>query len=263
MTMQSATFNRSQSHDNATIDSSGIEQYSIARSLVLHLLPGVLVVSLYVATAPLAMQWGFPPTLAMMLGTLLILLAFELGHLLWEGKRRNGKWSLEGIVLNRESMPIRQYLIWIPVFVIAAYIVYFLTVPLDMVLIGLLSWLPKWFVLTDVSQLAQYSKSALTITFWVYLTLNGIVFPIIEELYFRGYLMPRLSRFGRGAPVLNHLLFTIYHFWTPYSYGTIFFGVLPLTIAVWWKRNIKIGIITHCALNIIGTLLTFGQVLGS
>ena len=99
MTMQSATFIRSQSHDNATIDSSGIEQYSIARSLVLHLLPGVLIVSLYVATAPLAM----------MLGTLLILLAFELGHLLWEGKRRNGKWWKRNIKIGIITLCVKHH----------------------------------------------------------------------------------------------------------------------------------------------------------
>ncbi|MFD1537220.1 CPBP family glutamic-type intramembrane protease [Nonomuraea guangzhouensis] len=33
--------------------------------------------------------------------------------------------------------------------------------------------------------------------------LTGLAFPIIEELYFRGFLLPRLSRLGRWAPVVN------------------------------------------------------------
>ncbi len=240
----------------------GVEQQSLPVSAFLHLAPGVLILILYVVLAPMVMQAGYPAPFAMFIGVVPVLVLVELGHLLWQGKRRNGQWSLEGIVLNREPMPLSRYILWVPLFVIAAFAVYALATPLDLLLIRLMSGLPKWFVLADVSQLAAYPRQALVVTFWTSIAVNGILAPIIEELYFRGYLMPRLARFGRWTPIVHHLLFTIYHFWQPYLYGTIFFGVLPLTAAVWWKRNIYLGIITHIALNIIGALLTFGQVLG-
>lgn len=239
-----------------------VEQHSLRRSAFLHLFPGLLIAGLYLVTGPLAVQAGYPASVAMLLGTLLVLLPFELGHLLREGRQRNGSWSLQGIVLNRASLPFRQYVLWVPAFLLVAYLIYALATPVDLLLIKWMSWLPEWFVLQDISQLARFSRPALWVTFWVSLILNGFVFPIVEELYFRGYLMPRLSRFGRWAPILNHALFTLYHFWQPYLYGTIFFGVLPLTLAVWWKRSIKLGILTHSALNLIGTLLIFGQLLG-
>jgi membrane protease YdiL (CAAX protease family) len=43
------------------------------------------------------------------------------------------------------------------------------------------------------------------------LVLSGVVAPVVEEMYFRGYLLPRLSRLGRWAPVLNVTLFALYH----------------------------------------------------
>ena len=60
--------------------------------------------------------------------------------------------------------------------------------PLDLLLITLMSGLPKWFVLSDISQLAAYPRQALVLTFWVVMAVNGVLAPIIEEMYFRGYL---------------------------------------------------------------------------
>jgi membrane protease YdiL (CAAX protease family) len=34
-----------------------------------------------------------------------------------------------------------------------------------------------------------------------------------------------------------------------------------ILILVWWKRNIYIGIIAHCLLNLIGTTVLFAQLL--
>jgi membrane protease YdiL (CAAX protease family) len=239
-----------------------VEQHSLWQSIVLHILPGVLIVSLFDVTAPVVMQAGFPPLLAMATVGIGIGLAFQLGHLLVQGRRENGKWSLRGIVLFREPLRIWQYLLLVPLFTIAAFILDTLTRPLSTSILTQLSWLPSWFEMRDVSQLLQYSRSSLVLTFGVYLAFNGVVAPIVEEMYFRGYLLPRLSRFGRWTPVVELLLFTLYHFWQPYYYVTQFFGLLPVVMAVWWKRNIKLGIATHCTMNLIGGLLTAAMALG-
>ena len=39
----------------------------------------------------------------------------------------------------------------------------------------------------------------------------------------------------------------IYHFRQPYNYLTIFLAVLPLALAVWWKRSVKLGIFSRIA----------------
>jgi membrane protease YdiL (CAAX protease family) len=92
--------------------------------------------------------------------------------------------------------------------------------------------------------------------------MNGIAAPIIEELYFRGYLMSRLSRFGKWTPIVETGLFTLYHFWQPYYWVTQFLSMLPVIYAVWWKKNVKIGIWVHFMLNFVGGLLTMALVLG-
>jgi membrane protease YdiL (CAAX protease family) len=207
------------------------------------------------------MRAGYPPLFAISIG-LYCGLAFQVWHLFHEGKKSNGKWSLKGIVLYQEPMAIWQYLALVPLLVIIGFLIDGVTGPLKSALLNSLPWLPEWFEIRDTSQLLGYSKSVLNVTFAAYLLGNGIVAPIIEEIYFRGYLMSRLSRFGRWTPVIETALFTIYHFWQPYYWITQFLAFLPIISGVWWKRNIKLGIVSHMGLNLIGGLLTAALVLG-
>lgn len=85
------------------------------------------------------------------------------------------------------------------------------------------------------------------------MVLNVFAGPMVEELYFRGYLLPRMTRYGRWAPLLNVTLFSLYHFWSPWSFLSRIAGVTPFAYAVWWKRNVYLGMAVHIALNAIGT----------
>lgn len=237
------------------------EQHSFARSLALHVLPGVFIVALFVASVPLVLAAGYPPLLAISIGSLCGLV-FQVWHLLYEGKKSTGQWSIKGILSYQEPMTIWQYLAVVPLLVIVAFLIDWATTPLRLALLNSMPWLPAWFEMRDTSQLLSYSKSVLLATFGVYLLVNGVFAPIIEEIYFRGYLMPRLSRFGRWTPLIETALFTIYHFWQPYYWITQFLPFLPIVSVVWWKRNIKLGIVTHMAMNLIGGLVLAALVLG-
>lgn len=73
------------------------------------------------------------------------------------------------------------------------------------------------------------SGMAIVLGFVFALTFNGVVGPVVEELYFRGHLLPRIDRYGRWAPVLNTVLFSLYHFWTPWQNPAHILGILPMT----------------------------------
>jgi len=189
------------------------EQHSLGRSLLLHILPGVFILALFVAGVPLVARLGLPPLFAMLTFGTAFGLAFQVWHLYTEGKKRNGRASLAGIVLYRQPMPLWQYFALVPLFVVLGFLIDGLTAPLKLAMVNSMPWLPQWFEMRAVSLLAAYSRPALVITFACSALFNGIAAPIVEELYFRGYLMPRLSRFGRWTPVLETALFTVYHFW--------------------------------------------------
>jgi uncharacterized protein len=123
-----------------------------------------------------------------------------------------------------------------------------------------LSWLPQWYTLQDFS---GYSKGAVQLTLVCNLVLNGVLAPIVEELYFRGYLLPRMQRWGAFAVVGNTVLFSLYHFWQPYVYVTLVIALLPMIYLVWKTRDLRLAILTHFLLNIAGALLSFGLALSN
>jgi membrane protease YdiL (CAAX protease family) len=79
---------------------------------------------------------------------------------------------------------------------------------------------------------------------------------VVEELYFRGYLLPRLSGWGWVALVISALLFACQHFWQPYNILFIFLLVLLEAVIVRWKRNVRFSILCHCFAKSLGAVLT-------
>ena len=218
-------------------------QHSLARTVVLHLLPGVLMVAFYVVAGPVVRGLGFPSLMAIYLAILFVLIPFELGYLFYRA-RSNGS-SLGSVVLYREPVPRVQFvalvlglLAWSSIFYVLIY------PPLDEFFIEyVFSWLPESFFLAE--DFAQYSTAALLITWAFGLVANALVGPIVEEVYFRGYLLPRISRFGVWAPLVNTVLFSIYHFFTPWQIVGRIVGLLPMVDSAWWNRSIYVSMGAH------------------
>ena len=130
------------------------------------------------------------------------------------------------------------------------------------VIASVFGWLPDWFVRPiDIDRIAAYSRDAWLVTLAAFLVLNGFVGPIVEELYFRGYLLPRMDRMGRWAPLVNVSLFSLYHFWSPWQIVGRILGFGPTVYAVRWKENVYLGMVVHCTLNTLGVLLVSSLVL--
>lgn len=225
-------------------------QHSVAQTVVLHLLPGVLMVAFYVLAAPLVRSLGFPSLMAIYLAILFVLIPFELGYLFYRA-RRNGS-SLGSVVLYRESVPRVQFVVLVLGLFVWSSIFYVLVYPpLDAFLIeNVFFWLPDSFFL--VEDFAGYSTGALVTTWVLGMIVNAIAGPVVEEVYFRGYLLPRISRFGAWAPLINTVLFSVYHFFTPWQNVGRILGLLPLVYAAWWKRSIYVSIAVH----VLGTVST-------
>lgn len=231
------------------------EQHSLLKSVILHLLPGVLILLFFIIVTPILTENGLPTLFCLFLALMLVLIPFELGYILYQAKRRNKKFSLKGIILYRQKLPVWQYVALIPPFLAWALVSYFFVAPpMQHHLRGeYFSWLPAWFFLDY--NLAQSSKAALVATWVLGVLFNGIAGPIVEELYFRGFLLPRISRLKGWAPLINVLLFSVYHFFSPWRNLERILALLPGIYIIQWKKNIYLGMIPHCLLNTIGMLL--------
>lgn len=228
------------------------DQITFNKQLLFHFYPGVLLTLFYVLISkPLVMN-GYPGLTALLLVEIFVLAPVGLTHLFLKGKSLNGKLSLKNVIYYTKKLTWKEYLIWSLLGFLACFIVYLPLYPVGLYLKeNLFSWLPQWyfdpgFGTVDTQLIAKM--------FLVGIFIDGIVGPVVEELFFRGYLLPRMAYLKNWAPVLNGLLFGLYHFWQPHNYLAITAIGIILSWIVWKKKNVYLGIIIHCSINILGAL---------
>jgi membrane protease YdiL (CAAX protease family) len=235
------------------------DQLSVPQLVALHLVPGALVTAAFVAFAPVMEVVGFPPIAALLAAILVVLVPTELGIVL-RAARRDG---FEATVPYRRPLRGRDWLWLVPALIVAAFVGFGVHMPIEPGLIErFFGWLPEWFVSpAPLDHVSDYSAGAWLVTLGAYFVLNGVVGPVVEELYFRGYLLPRMERLGRWAPLVNVSLFSLYHFWSPWQVVARILAIGPMVHAVRLTRNVYLGMVVHCALNSLGVLLVAGLVL--
>lgn len=237
--------------------------HTIWQSIGLHLLPGAFITVVYFAIAPAVTAAGYPPLFALLLCILVVLMPIELAILCFEGRKLNGRFSLQGIVLNREHIPLWQYFVIVPILFIWLGLAFTQLGAVDEFLARVaFPWVPVWAMpaafAVDVS---NYSHTALLWTAALGLLLNGILAPALEEFYFRGFLLPRIPAPRGWAPLINAVLFSLYHFFSPWQNITRVVGLIPLVYAVSWKRNLYLSMFTHILGNTIGMVGLLAAVL--
>ncbi len=187
-----------------------------------------------------------------------MLIPFELGYLFYQGKRINDKLTLKGVIMYSDKMPLGHFILLVVILLVWSFLILgAFSSKVDSYLVDkFFYWLPEYFFFTEdlVKNINQYSKPVLLITWLTGLIFSGLIGPLVEELYFRGYILPRQSHMKGWAPLINVILFSLYHFFTPWQNLSRIIALLPLVYVVWWKTNIHISIVTHCLLNIIGIL---------
>ncbi len=224
---------------------------AIRKSILLHLAPGILTGVFYFLVQEPLHKMGYPSIFALMLAIAFVIVPIELGYLLHKGKQKNGRYTLKGIISYRQPISIWQYLFSSLLVFIVVGLIFTVMKPVDGFLQEkLFSWVPKLESGLD----GNYSKTHLIITYITMVIFGVIIGPLVEELYFRGYLLPRMT--GKFSNLSHSLLFAAYHVFTPWMFFARTIGLLPLIYAV-KKKNIYIGITVHILVNLLDAVAGF------
>jgi membrane protease YdiL (CAAX protease family) len=234
------------------------ERHSFWKSIVLHLSPGLLALIVFSLLARPVEAAGFPSIMPWLITVLFVNIPFELGYLLYQGVKRNGCISLDGIILYRQPLAATQIACWMVLTIFVVVILFLLSTPLTFqIKAALFSWVPDWFVIESGSEGSLFSKEALLVVNIASIFVFIIGIPIVEEMYFRGYLLPRLSHLGGWAILLNSVLFALYHFTTPWLLLTRTLITLPLAYTAYRKKNIIPSILVHALANSVDVIAGF------
>jgi membrane protease YdiL (CAAX protease family) len=133
-----------------------------------------------------------------MLAIIFVLVPVELGYLLLKGKQATGRYTLDDLISYRTPIPWWQYIMWVLIVFVLVGAIFTVMKPVENILIDkLFFWIPT----LESGLEGSYSKTALIVTYITMLIFGVIVGPLVEELYFRGYLLARMP--GKYAALFH------------------------------------------------------------
>lgn len=233
-----------------------VEKHSMLQSIVLHLFPGVCIGLAYFLLVTPVTNAGYPTAMALIIAGVFVLIPLELG-LVWRAKVQQKDDTYEGTVLNRTPISPKEYVLWIVSVILVAGVIFAVMEPVANGLRdSIFGWIPETHWL-DLGYSEEYSVTTLTITYTLGFLFLAVIAPIVEEVYFRGYLLPRIPDLKGYSGILHSFLFAVYHMWTPWMILTRTIGFYPFVFAVQKKHNIYISIIAHILVNTIDFVVGF------
>lgn len=235
--------------------------HSLGKSLFLHLAPGVANITATVMGFVFLWNPSLPPELIFgVFVNVLVLIPIQLGYLYYLAKKRNNTgWSLEGIVVYSQPLRWFRYFVWVPAILIPTALIFIVLEPLS-------HWLENFAL--SINIFTKYQMTEASDIGWVvlivYIVLSGVLVPITEELYFRGYLLPRMpNELGRLKPLAHSFLFAVYHVDRPWMIPIRTLGLLPLIYTTIYTRSVAPGIVAHCLVNLANSFDTLSKRIGT
>lgn len=192
------------------------------------------------------------------LGTI-TLVPIELGIILFASKKENGFYSLNSAFIGQEKMSMwNAIIIAFVLFGIAGLLSVFIA-PIENSIFSevratILRNLPIGFDWTNYEYLKSFSRPILVFTCVYYAIFNVLVAPIVEELFFRGYLTSHYDKQNSFTPIFVLILFSLYHFWLPFNNVFRILAFAPAAYIAYKKKNIYISIFFHCICNLFSVI---------
>lgn len=226
--------------------------------LALNLIPLGLALFYRLAYPTLVAALGLPPQYVSILSWASILV-LELGFMLYLGRRLTGRLTLKGIVVYREALPWWQYIAFVVLFLVWAFGVMALLAPVSTYLREtVFVWAPAGASPVNPD---LYSQAGLYVTVLLIMILNPLAGGV-EEFYFRGYLMPRMSQLRWWAPAVSVVLWAISHVSQLWDVPGFLLMFLPMAYFTQWKRNVYLIAIVHALGNLVAVSMAAVQVTG-
>lgn len=148
------------------------------------------------------------------------------------------------ILLSLLAGPLNKIVVNLFNINIPSYLPFFLNPTIDpltadpMVISSGISLLGRWDILS---------------LFFITIFLNILT----EEIYFRGWLLPKLSKYGQWSWVINGTLFALYHTFQLWLLPVILIASLCFAFLTYKSRSILPALIAHLVLNSLNLIVLF------
>ncbi|MDQ0257768.1 membrane protease YdiL (CAAX protease family) [Evansella vedderi] len=234
------------------------DNLSIWKVLLLIFLPTSLLTLTYLLVGYLLGD-TIPTILIFFLLAMFLLFPIQIFVVIRASKKEYGSYSLKSAFSNYQKLKWWQIFLYAALTWGFAGLMTITIAPLENMLFAsvskqLFDMLPPYFDWSNIDYLLNYSTNILLFTCVMFVILNVFIGPIVEELFFRGYLTAKMSRFGNYTPFIVTVLFSLYHFWLPFNNLFRIIAFFPAFYLAWKKKNIFIAIGFHCLCNAFSTI---------
>ena len=234
-------------------NNDNIKQMNLVQITVYHLLPGVLILLLAILFAAPGLGFGLPILLAIIIAAAISLTLVPLSIITLTARRQGLKFK--DMIPYAKKTPVGKFLLCVvPCFLIGILVFGVFSGFEYSMWNDSFSFMPDWLRL-DKYVMEDWSISLIQLTAIANFIVVGLYGPFMEEVYFRGFLLPRMNILGKSAPLVNAALFSIYHLFSPWELISRVLGCAPFAYAVWHKKDIRISIAVHCSMNLIGCVI--------
>ena len=226
--------------------------YQTLKLLALYLMPGVLIATFYYLVAPLMLIWGFPSIFTLSLAIMGVLMPWQLGVLMIKRGPQGKRSLLREILHNQVPVSPKHFILYAVALVLFAGLVYgVLSNTLNQFLKDeVFAFIPDWARIPEVDA----DEPQQTITILSLLIFGNVAGPLVEELYFRGYLLDRTPGTPVRRSLLNAFLFAVYHFWSPWDIVARTLAVAPYAYVTQKTKNLWIAVSAHIGVNMLSSI---------
>jgi len=78
---------------------------------------------------------------------------------------------------------------------------------------------------------------------------------VTQELFARGFLLPRIQQIGAWSPLFNATVFAVFHLASPWNWPVFLLVSLIWAYLVWKLKSMWIGVFAHIGMLLIQTLM--------
>lgn len=226
---------------------------SVAKLILLHLLPGIALCIMYIIFSITGVFEGHPRVVTLGVAMLFSNIPIEVGCLLYTAKKEEGSFRISAILGLKSRLKTLEFVKYTFLLLIIGAVLLIVLKPVsELLLKTVFCWIPDWY--NFVQDMSTFPKKEIALATGVSFFILTIIVSVVEECYFRGFLLTRMKWMGKYAVLFNVIFYSAYHFYQPWFIVTRAVAMLPVYYYVNKKDSLRLGIVVHCLANFIDVI---------
>ncbi len=250
---------------NSNFDWSNLKQLSFIQILLAFFLPSGFGFFGFRFILPRLVESGYPKVLMWgIIASIMLLFFAVIGFVLIKKDAQNAGILVAQRLLIKK-IGIKQWLLCLGIMIIGIVFSVLISPAVEFIKeipgLSIPDYMPFWLnpsidpMNTDMDILSPDYPLKGNYLVLVVMSIALLLNILAEEIYFRGWLLPKMQSLGKWSWVINGFLFAIYHTYQLWLFPVIFVVSLATTLTVYLSKSILPAFVIHIIANFLAGVL--------